>query len=55
VALLSNELNRQATMMAYLDVFQVMACMVAAMMILIPFIRVPKQGAAPPPEVVAEA
>jgi DHA2 family multidrug resistance protein len=55
VALLNNELNRQATMMAYLDVFRVMACMVAAMMILIPFIRVPKQGAAPPPEVAAEA
>jgi len=46
--MLDVELTRQATMMAYLDVFQIMACMVAAMMLLIPLIRVPKPSAPAP-------
>jgi len=55
-ALLDNEVNRQAGMIAYTDLFQLSTYLLVAVIFLVPLVRVPKRGpAAEEPNVALEA
>jgi len=52
---LNNEINRQATTFAYMDVFQLSTYLMIATILFLPFVRLPKSGTVSDEPVVVEA